>query len=484
MSLPIIIQGGMGVGVSNWKLALAVSRQGQLGVVSGTLLTVVLARRLQQGDPGGELRRALANFPFPEMAERVLAAWFVEGGKAADRPFKSVEMPTYTATAAFIELTVIANFVEVFLSKEGHTGVVGINLLEKIQLPTLPSLFGAMLAGVDYVLMGAGIPRTIPGVLDQFAAGEAAEIKIDVSDAAGANEPVLRFDPVTFCGGTAPALKRPRFLAIISSATLATTLARKSTGRVDGFIVEGESAGGHNAPPRGALQLTAQGEPIYGPRDTADLEKIRALGLPFWLAGAHATPGQLAAALAQGATGVQIGTAFAFCEESGIMTALKKQVLSFSFRGTTHLHTDPFASPTGFPFKVLQHSDTLSNTTRYAGRPRVCDLGYLREAFAKPDGTIGYRCGAEPLGNYFRKGGEASSAVGRKCLCNGLLATVGLGQIQGNYREPALITAGADVAHISRYVPAGETLYRAADVLNTVLSRQTQKVLESVTEPK
>ena len=36
-------------------------------------LAVVLARRLQLGDPGGELRHALAQFPFPVMAARVLA---------------------------------------------------------------------------------------------------------------------------------------------------------------------------------------------------------------------------------------------------------------------------------------------------------------------------------------------------------------------------------------------------------------------------
>jgi NAD(P)H-dependent flavin oxidoreductase YrpB (nitropropane dioxygenase family) len=70
------------------------------------------------------------------------------------------------------------------------------------------------------------------------------------------------------------------FLGIVASATLAITLARKSNGQVNGFVVEGETAGGHNAPPRGALQLNAAGEPVYGPRDVADLEKIRELGLP------------------------------------------------------------------------------------------------------------------------------------------------------------------------------------------------------------
>src|SRR4051794_25688325 len=57
MPEPRIIQGGMGVAVSGWRLAREVSRLGQLGVVSGTALAVVLSRRLQLGDPGGELRR-------------------------------------------------------------------------------------------------------------------------------------------------------------------------------------------------------------------------------------------------------------------------------------------------------------------------------------------------------------------------------------------------------------------------------------------
>ena len=52
MVLPQIIQGGMGVGISNWQLAQAVSRRGQLGVVSGTALDQMLARRLQDALDG------------------------------------------------------------------------------------------------------------------------------------------------------------------------------------------------------------------------------------------------------------------------------------------------------------------------------------------------------------------------------------------------------------------------------------------------
>ena len=135
----------MGVAVSDWKLARAVSRSGQLGVVSGTGLATVLARRLQLGDPTGSLRGALQHFPVPGVADRVLAQYFIPGGKAPDAPFKLAALPTLHYGAALMELTVAANFVEVFLAREGHDGLVGINFLEKMQLPTLPSLYGAML---------------------------------------------------------------------------------------------------------------------------------------------------------------------------------------------------------------------------------------------------------------------------------------------------------------------------------------------------
>ncbi|HKI69503.1 MAG TPA: nitronate monooxygenase, partial [Verrucomicrobiae bacterium] len=180
MSQPTIIQGGMGVAVSGWKLARAVSLSGELGVVSGTGLAIVLARNLQLGDPTGQLRSALQKFPVPGVADRVLAQFFIPGGKAPTAPFKPDSMPTLHPGKELAELTVAANFVEVFLAKAGHGGFAGINFLEKMQLPTLPSLYGAMLAGVDYVLMGAGIPRAIPGALDRLAKGEPAELKIDV----------------------------------------------------------------------------------------------------------------------------------------------------------------------------------------------------------------------------------------------------------------------------------------------------------------
>lgn len=461
----------MGVAVSGWRLARAVALRGQLGVVSGTALAVTLARRLQLGDPDGSLRHALAHFPLAGVAARLLQTYFIPGGKPEPAPFKLTPMPTLAPGALFTELTVAANFAEVFLAKEGHEGLVGLNLLEKIQLPTLPSLFGAMLAGVDYVLMGAGIPRAIPGVLDRFATGEAAELRIEVVGTAAGEEFNAKFSPRDFCAGEPPRLKRPRFLGIVASATLALTLARKSSGRVDGFVVEGETAGGHNAPPRGALQLSPLGEPVYGERDVPDLEKIRALGLPFWLAGSFGQPGKLAEALQLGAAGVQVGTAFAFCEESGIAPDLKRQVLELSRAGQARVFTDPVASPTGFPFKVAQVEGTLSEAATYAQRDRICDLGYLRHLYRREDGTVGYRCPAEPVEDFIAKGGALEDTVGRKCVCNGLPATVGLAQARGDEgEEPALLTAGNEVAQVAQFLAPGATSYTAGDVIDRLLA--------------
>src|SRR5664280_236832 len=148
---PQVIQGGMGVAVSGWPLARAVASSGQLGVVSGTALEAVCARRLQQGDPGGHVRRALASFPAPAAAERVLATYYVEGGIPAGSMFRGVPMWTLRPSRHLQELAVVANFVEVFLAKEGHGGPVGINFLRKIELPTPFACYGAMLAGVNYV---------------------------------------------------------------------------------------------------------------------------------------------------------------------------------------------------------------------------------------------------------------------------------------------------------------------------------------------
>ncbi|HEX6748736.1 MAG TPA: nitronate monooxygenase [Longimicrobium sp.] len=469
---PLIIQGGMGVGVSNWVLAKAVSLRGQLGVVSGTCIDTVLVRRLQDGDDGGHVRRAMAHFPLPEVVEDVLRKYFRPEGRAEGEPYKAIPMYKQVVSKVREQLTMLASFVEVWLAKEGHDGVVGVNLLTKVQMPNLATLYGAMLARVDYVLMGAGIPKEIPGALDLMAAHEPAAIRFDVESGVKDDSEMLTFDPREhFAEPPAGGVKRPYFLPIIASNSLATMLVRKATGRVDGFVIEAPTAGGHNAPPRVSGVYNERGEPLYGERDEVDLEKMKEHGLPFWLAGSAGTPEKLAEALDAGAAGVQVGTLFAYSDESGIAPELKRDVIRQAQDDAIDVLTDGRASPTGFPFKVVQLGGTVSQLPVYEARERVCDLGYLRQPFKRADGRIDYRCAAEPVETYVKKGGQRDDTVGRKCLCNALFATIGMGQVRDEgVEEKPLITSGDELKNIRRFIGSDRAGYSAGEVIDWLLS--------------
>ena len=222
---------------------------------------------------------------------------------------------------------------------------------------------------------------------------------------------------------------------------------KKANGKVDGFVVEGPTAGGHNAPPRGKLQLNEANEPIYGERDRVDLAKMRELGLPFWLAGGYGAAEMLREALAAGAAGVQVGTAFAFCAESGLRDDYKQALLNKAMSGEAEIFTDPLASPTSFPFKVAQLEGTNSEREVYLARPRICDLGFLREAYRTAAGAIDYRCAGGA--------GDGICVQGRKCGGDGgpkvpLQRAVGehrtsSGTRSGKYVEKGLVTSGDDL---------------------------------------
>ena len=73
-----------------------------------------------------------------------------------------------------------------------------------------------MLAGVGYVLMGAGVPLKIPGVLDKwdkFVNHEPATYLLQVSGAHDGDDRMLRFAPPELVSRDLPQLTRPKFLA-------------------------------------------------------------------------------------------------------------------------------------------------------------------------------------------------------------------------------------------------------------------------------
>jgi NAD(P)H-dependent flavin oxidoreductase YrpB (nitropropane dioxygenase family) len=462
--VPWLIQGGMGIAISGWPLARAVSRLGQLGVVSGTAIDNVFVRRLQDHGIDDELAQALESFPAQHVVDDVVAR-FGAARRTGSTPYRSLPALTHRSSGRSIDAIVLASFVEVKLAKMGHGGVVGINLLTKVQIPTAAALCGAILAGVDYVLMGAGVPTHIPGVLGRLALGEPVDLPLSVTGASSDN-PVtsLHFDPTPYLGPDQ--LTRPRFVGIISSHVLAAALAKRSNGPVDGFVVERPSAGGHNAPPRGTFGVDGEGNPQYGERDVVDFEALANLGMPFWIGGGVTSAEQVREAFDLGASGVQVGTLFAYCEESGMDPDLRREVIREVKTGTVRVKTSLRASSTGYPFKVASVPATISEPDVYEQRERKCDLGYLREAYLKPNGSTGYRCAAEPPDAFDRKGGAPELTEGSTCLCNGLMSTCGLGQYRADgRREPPIVTSG-DYLNDIRQLLVGRQSYTAGDVVS------------------
>jgi nitronate monooxygenase len=463
----------MGVYVSGYPLARAVSRAGQIGVVSVTAIEQVFVRKLQLGDVGDALKRAASHFPDNNLVKRVWERYSVP--KTADKPY---QVPTWRANPkkSLVELSVLAAFCEVWLAREGHKGQVGINMMQKLQLPTLPYLYGALLAKIDYLLVGAGIPSQFSGFVDTLTKHLPTRMRLTVAspasgEARGGHE--LHFDPKEYVDVDLPDTHRPRFLPIITSHILAKHLLAKA-GQIDGFIVENPTAGGHNAPPRQSGLLNELGEPVYSRKDDCDLAEMRNLGVPFYLAGGYGDPVAFQQALSEGAAGVQVGTPFALCEESGITRQMKDKLMDEIEADNLSILASATVSPTGFPFQLAQVEGSLTQACVYESRTRICDVGLLVELYEKEDGSFGTRCSAEPREVYEMKGGTAEGSEGRRCLCNGLLSTVGLPQFRKKRgltmltEEPPVVTLGKDLSAVRHFMAQGQRVYSATDVIEHI----------------
>lgn len=136
--------------------------------------------------------------------------------------------------------------------------------------------------------------------------------------------------------------------------------------------------------------------------------------------------------------------------------------------GDLNIRTDFQISPTGYPFKLVSPVNGHRGVQRAGLRGRFCDLGYLRQVYLRRDEQIGYRCPAEPVESYLKKGGCQGSTSGKQCLCNGLMATIGLGQIREDGPEMPIVTAGEDFSFLSAVIQVPRKGYSARDVLRYI----------------
>lgn len=460
-----VIQGGMGIYISWWDLARKVASAGGIGTVSLTGMWEVLKRVLQNGDPGGHYRRALKAFPNLAIAEAVLGRYYVDGGLRVKcyrtAPMMALQIPEGSQQgplqSELEEDMVVAGFAEVFLAKEGHDGPIAANLLEKIQLSLMPLIYGAMLADVEFLFIGAGLPKQVPGVLERFKSHQPAEYLLDVAGATREDHFKATFDPRRY--QIARPLNRPLFFPIISIDVAAMAMLRGDNVRIDGWIIEDWFAGGHNAPPR-SKSIGPDGQPEWGSRDIVNLDKIKRYGLPFYLAGAKASPEQLAQALAVGAAGIQVGTIFELCASSNLAPSLKHQTFVQWREGRLKVFSNPHSSTSRFPFKEALIDDTVATGAR---RPVIiCDIGALRELYMDPlTRVIGYRCSAEPEKDFLRKGGNPADREGSQCYCNALFAGSDLATQRRRGPEPAVVTMGSEFGFLAELAEG----YDVADVM-------------------
>lgn len=465
-----VVQGGMGIGVSLHRLAQAVSDypgQQALGTVSLAGIDRVVPYILQMGDPTGNYRRAFEAFPIPEIAQRVWEKYFHKEGKAPDEPFMrlpqwNLERKTMEFRKDLLDLTVVSAFAEIWLARE-KGNCIACNFLYKAQLPLLAILLGALIANVDIVVMGAGIPTEIPRILNSLASVKPTEFRIFAHHSSQQKSFDVNFDPRPYVPA-GKELIRPEFGAIVTLDPIVRRLCASDTTRPDFFIVEHHRAGGHNAPPR---------DTDYGLRDEPDNRKIieccKKYNLPVWRAGGCSNPEALKEAQCCGYTGVQVGTAFALADESGIDEEYKGTLRRDIIDGNIDIVTDGRVSSSGFPFKIAQGPGIVPESWVQENRVRRCEHSLLASLTKRSDGKIVLICEGGPIDAYKKNGGEEVNTVGRSCLCSRLLRTAGF-KIPGEF---PIITFGDDLSAIKylaeKHRP--DLNYSAKDVIEYILGK-------------
>jgi nitronate monooxygenase len=333
-----IVQGGMGVGVSLHPLAGAVAREGGLGVVSSAAIDRLVSKRLGR------------------------------------------KVGTYEAVR------------EEIAASKTQGGLAGINIMVALQRDFADSVRGAIDAGADAIISGAGLPTSLPAIQ---APGDTALI---------------------------PIVSSARALEIICKKW------EKLGYRPDAVVLEGPLAGGHLGFKFEDIELPANAlEALLPPVK----EMARRHGdFPVIAAGGIFTHEDIVSILRQGADGVQLGTRFLATEESSADDAYKRAVVNAT-RDDIQIARAP-GSPCGLPFRVLRQSPMFRAALEGRRKP-LCNKGYvlLKDGAGKFN-----RCPAKEDGGQFF------------CICNGLLSSAGYNPED----EDPLYTVGSNADRVDRVV--------------------------------
>jgi len=331
-----IIQGGMGVGVSLHPLAKAVAQEGGLGIVSSAILDRIVSKR---------------------------------NGK---------KINTYDSV-----------FEEVSLSKT-KDGFAGINIMMALGRDFIDSVKGALDAGADAIISGAGLPLNLPVIQPP---------------------------------------KDTALIPIVSSARALDIICKKweKLGyRPDAVVLEGPLAGGHLGFRIDQVDLESNKlENLLPPvKDMA-----RKFGdIPVIVAGGIYTHADIVKFMDMGADGVQMGTRFLATIESSATEAYKQAVVSAKEEDIIVAHRP--GSPCGLPFRVIRQSPMYVSALQRRRTPK-CDKGYVLMKDAEGKYTV---CPAkESNENYF-------------CICNGLLSSAGY----NSDKEESLFTVGTNAYRVDK----------------------------------
>ncbi len=328
----------MGVGVSLHPLANAVAREGGVGVVSSACLDRLVAKRTNK------------------------------------------KVTIYEAV-----------YEEVSLSKI-KGGFVGINIMGALARDFNESVKGAIDAGADVIISGAGLPLTLPAIHPS---------------------------------------KDTALIPIVSSARALEIICKKWEKlkyRPDAVVLEGPLAGGHLGFRMDQIDLESNTlENLLPPvKEMA----IKFGDFPVIVAGGIYTHQDILSFMNKGADGVQMGTRFLATEESSATESYKQSVVRATKEDIVVAHRP--GSPCGLPFRVIKQSPMYVSSLQQRRKPK-CDKGYVLMKDAEGKFTV---CPArEDNKDYF-------------CICNGLLSSAGYNPAE----EESLYTVGTNAYRIDRII--------------------------------